>query len=246
MQVWSTPRGADNHAKHIRHFISWPGNSRNSVRRTREHFGLAARCLLRQDDHVGPMVLPRNPVDPAGREGWSAWLTTTLPQVIEQAQELWSLTVGEPFQPGGQTGWVAPAHDGSGADLVLKVAWPHPEATHEADGLRAWAGNGAVLLRAAKVFESAVALLLERCVPGFPLSRRPEPEQDVTIAGLLHRLWITPAEAHPFQPLQVMCQQWADTFERKAGTSVAALDRGLAPAGIALFRELPATAADQV
>ena len=195
---------------------------------------------------VGPLVLPRNLVDPAGREGWPAWLATTLPKAISQAQELWSLTIGGPFQPGGQTAWVAPVKDGPGADLVLKVVWPHPEAAHEADGLRAWGGNGAVLLRAAKVFDGAVALLLERCVPGWPLSRRPEHEQDVVIAGLLRRLWIKPAEAHPFQPLAVMCQQWADSFEQRADISAVRLDPGLALAGVALFRELSASAADGV
>jgi streptomycin 6-kinase len=195
---------------------------------------------------VRSLVLPRNLVDPLGRKGWATWLATTLPRAIGEAEQLWSLTVGEPFQPGGQTAWVAPAHDRSGTDLVLKVVWPHPEAANEADGLRAWAGNGAVLFRGAKVVEGAVALLLERCVPGSPLSRRPEPEQDVVIAGLLRRLWITPAKAYPFQPLQVMCQQWADRFERTADISTVRLDPGMARAGIDLFRELSATATDQV
>lgn len=193
-------------------------------------------------NNVDRLVLPRNLVSPDGREGWTTWLATTLPTVVAKAAELWSLTVGEPFQPGGQTAWVAPARDQSGARLVLKVVWPHPEAAHEADGLRVWAGNGAVSLQAAQTFEGAAALLVERCVPGYPLSRRPEPEQDMVIAGLLHRLWITPAEPHPFQPLQVMCQQWADRFERKTDVSVPRLDPGLARAGIALFRELPASA----
>jgi streptomycin 6-kinase len=190
-------------------------------------------------------VLPRNLVDPAGREGWQAWLARTLPAVIDKARDLWSLEVGAPFQPGGATAWVAPVRDGSGADLVLKVVWPHPEAAHEADALRAWAGNGAVQLYAANVFDDAVAMLLERCVPGMPLCGRPEPEQDLVIAGLLRRLWIEPAEGHPFRSLQVMCQQWADRFERNAARGPVRLDPGLARAGIALFRELPESAPRQ-
>jgi streptomycin 6-kinase len=31
--------------------------------------------------------------------------------------------------------------DRLGRDLVLKVGWMHMEAEHEADGLRAWAGE---------------------------------------------------------------------------------------------------------
>jgi streptomycin 6-kinase len=204
-------------------------------------------------DTVGWPALPRNLADAAQREGRQAWLATTLPAIIRAAEEMWSVTADEPFQPGGQTAWVAPVHDAAGAPLVLKVCWRHAEAAHEADGLRAWGGNGAVRLHAASDFDEATALLLEQCVPGTPLSCRPEPEQDIVIAGLLRRLWIEPAEDHPFRPLRLMCQQWADSFEQQAArfgqqaaSSAARLDPGLARAGIALFRELPATAADQV
>jgi streptomycin 6-kinase len=40
------------------------------------------------------------------------------------------------------TAWVAPARDRLGRPLALKVAWWHPEAAHEAAGLRAWDGPG--------------------------------------------------------------------------------------------------------
>jgi streptomycin 6-kinase len=194
------------------------------------------------------------------REDRHAWLAA-LPEVIRQARERWSLTIGEPFQPGGQTAWVAPARDGAGADLVLKVAWPHPEAAHEADGLRAWAGSGAVRLHAAHDFGPSRALLLERCRPGTELSARPEPEQDTVIATLLRRLWIQPGPGHPFATLDQMCQRWAEQSERilaagqqqqptlaapAAPAALAALDPGLVRVGLALFRELPATADRQV
>jgi streptomycin 6-kinase len=192
------------------------------------------------------LALPRNLVDAAECEGRQAWLATTLPAVIATAEHLWSVTADQPFQPGGQTAWVAPARDASGACLVLKVAWRHPEAAHEADGLRAWAGNGAARLRDWLEFDDAIALLMERCVPGTPLSDRPEPDQDIVIARLLRRLWIEPGPDHRFRPLRLMCQQWADTFERDAESSAERLDPGLARAGIALFRELPATAPEAV
>lgn len=195
---------------------------------------------------MGQLILPRNLTWSVGEEGRADWLATTLPQVIRQAAGLWSLTVGAPFQPGGQCAWVAPVVSRSAGDLVLKVAWPHPEADHEADGLRAWAGHGAVRLHAARDFGGTAALLLERCVPGRTLCRRPATEQDAVLAGLLRRLWIIPAAGHPFEPLQVMCDQWADHFEEATARRPAAVDPGLARAGIALFRELPATAADQV
>jgi streptomycin 6-kinase len=105
--------------------------------------------------------LPRNLAEAAHAEGRQDWLTSVLPAVVGQVRERWSLTIGEPFQPGGQTAWVAPARDGAGADLVLKIAWPHPEAAHEADGLGAWAGSGAVRLHAAHDFGPALALFRE-------------------------------------------------------------------------------------
>jgi streptomycin 6-kinase len=193
------------------------------------------------------LVLPHNLAEAAESEGRHLWLTTVLPEIVAQARNRWSLTVGEPFQPGGQTAWVAPARDAAGAGLVLKVAWPHPEAAHEADGLRAWAGHGAVRLYAAHDFGEAQALLIERCLPGTELSSRPEPEQDTVVATLLRRLWIQPARGSPFESLERMCHRWADRFERTldAGQRTA-LDPGLARAGLALFRGLPATAGTQV
>jgi len=218
------------------------------------------------------LALPQNLAEAAESEGRQHWLTTVLPEVIAQARNRWSLTVGEPFQPGGQTAWVAPARAAVGADLtlagadlvlaradlVLKVAWPHPEAAHEADGLRAWAGHGAVRLHAAHDFGAAHALLIERCRPGTELSRRPEPEQDTVIAALLRRLWIPPDPGHLFPSLEQMCRSWAGQFEQRAAAKAAKvtraakaakappLDSGLVRAGIALFRELPATADTQV
>jgi len=134
-----------------------------------------------------PLGLPANLLDAASQEGRSDWLRN-LPEVVAVVERIWSVRVGEPFQPGGQTAWVAPA-SGTDHDLVVKIAWRHPEAAHEADGLRIWDGNGAVRLHAvAEIDGSTLALLLERCRPGTTLETLPEPEQDLIIAALLHRL----------------------------------------------------------
>jgi len=195
---------------------------------------------------MGPLELPRNLIPADGRPGWPEWLASTLPAAVQAARQRWSLTLGRPFQPGGQTSWVAPATDPSGARLVLKVTWPHPEAAQEADGLRAWAGNGAVRLSGSCGIGAATVLLIERCRPGTPLRRRPQHEQDTVIAGLLRRLWVEPSRDQPFQPLHQMCQDWADRFEQRAADGQVRIDPGLARAGIALLRELPATAPRQV
>src|SRR5215213_5975330 len=128
--------------------------------------------------------LPRDLLEAAQQEGRAAWLAT-LPGTVGRLSRRWSLTVEAPFMPGGQTAWVAPVRDRAGAERVLKVGWRHPEAEHEADGLRAWAGQGAIQLYGVDRGADTVALLLERCRPGISLAVVPEPEQDGVVAGLL-------------------------------------------------------------
>jgi streptomycin 6-kinase len=123
--------------------------------------------------------------------------------------------------------------------------FPGDEERDEAAGLRIWGGNGAVRVHAACDSESEYALLLERCVPGTPLGLvLPEPEQDLVVAGLLRRLWSQAHAGYAFRTLAQMCHAWADAFEAEYAAAGAAgqIDPGLARAGIALFRELPATA----
>jgi streptomycin 6-kinase len=161
---------------------------------------------------------------------------------VKHLAERWDLDVSEPFRPGGQTAWVAPARAPGRGELVLKVGWRHTEAAHEADALREWDGDGAVRLHAVEEFDESIALLLERCLPGDSLASRPEHEQDTVIAGLLPRIWRQPSAGHSFRPLQQMCDAWADEFEQKVAARGTGLDAGLARDGIALFRRLPATA----
>ena len=154
-----------------------------------------------------PFPFPRNLIDALESEDGGrrrAWIGS-LPGIVKHLEQRWSLKAGEPFQPGGPTAWVAPAHIAAGSDLVLKVAWRHAEAAHEADGLRAWGGDSAARLHATEKFDETIALLVERCVPGTPLSLLPEPSQDTVIVGLLQRLWRPPPPGHGFRPLQIMC-----------------------------------------
>jgi streptomycin 6-kinase len=195
--------------------------------------------------HVTAFALPDNLVDSVRadqspqRDSWLA----ALPQVVTEYAKRWLLVLDPPYQPGGRCAWVAPARDPTGRDLVLKVAWTHDEAIHEADGLRAWAGNGTVLLHDHAVDEASTVLLLERCRPGTPLGEAmPEPEQDLIVAGLLRRLWQAPADGHAFRPLQVMCDAWAAEFQQDLAAAPGVLDPGLVRVGIGLLRTLPATA----
>jgi streptomycin 6-kinase len=138
---------------------------------------------------------------------------------------------------------VAPARDNAGRDLALKLAWQHDEARHEAAGLRAWAGAGAVRLHDHATGDATSILLLERCRPGTPLGEAlPEAEQDRIVAGLLKRLWRVPVDPAVFRPLQVMCDAWATEFQQRVAGTPGRLDPGLARAAITLLRMLPAAA----
>ena len=196
---------------------------------------------------MAQLEMPRNLVrgldehdgDASARRAWTA----TLPAMVHDLARRWSLDLERPFQPGGSASWVAPVRRG-GERLVLKVGWPHYEALHEADGLQAWGGEGAVRLHDFVVIDETRALLVEACEPGTPLSRvLPASEQDAVVAALLRRLWIDPPAGHGFRPLQSMCDCWADAFEAKYARCVAhgpQLDPGLVRAGVELLRGLPA------
>ncbi len=134
------------------------------------------------------------------------WLAA-LPRQVKEIAADWGLELGDPYLPGGQCAWVAPASNPAGDRMVLKVGWHHREAEHEANALRLWDGDGAVRCLATRSLEDTTALLLERCVPGMQLKcSLPEPEQDVVIARLARRLWDRqPLDSHPFGSLQQMC-----------------------------------------
>jgi streptomycin 6-kinase len=168
--------------------------------------------------------------------------------VITEIAAGWDLELDDPYLPGGQCAWVAPARNSAGDELALKVGWRHREAEHEPDGLRHWDGDGAVRCFATRSLEDTTALLLERCTPGRQLKCSvPEPRQDEIIAGLLHRLWAPrPADGHPFASLSEMCSLWADSFELDYDADSGGLDPGLARDGVAMLRSLPATATSAV
>ena len=190
--------------------------------------------------------IPSNLVAACRDEDRAAWLAG-LPAEIAAIAQRWSLELGEPFEPGGVTAWVAPVTSAEFGDVVLKVGSHHMEGEDEAAGLREWNGDGAIRVFAdERISQTTTALLLERCLPGTTLSGRTEEEQDLVIAGLLRRLWRTPSDTDAFRPLQDMCDYWAASFERKVAEGRAqGIDPTLAHEGAALFRSLPATATSQ-
>jgi streptomycin 6-kinase len=183
-------------------------------------------------------VVPGDLARAVSDEGGGAWLTG-LPTLVARIAADWQLSVDDPFLPGGATAWVAPARDDAGRDLVLKVCWRHPEAAHEAGGLDAWAGAGAIRLYRAGELADATMLLLERCRPGTLLRALPAHEHDLVVAGLLRRLWIEPPPGHRFRPLSDMCDYWASRYEQRSPAERSCLEAPVAEEGIRLLRDLP-------
>lgn len=112
------------------------------------------------------------------------WLAR-LPALAESCLARWDLTVdGEPMH--GACALVLPVRRPSGEPAVLKVAWPHDEAEHEAAALSMWDGAGAVRLLAHD--PDAWALLLERLDPDITLESEPMHEALAVVAGMIRRL----------------------------------------------------------
>jgi streptomycin 6-kinase len=176
-----------------------------------------------------------------------AWLAA-LPYRVEELTARWGLDLGEPFEPGGNCSWVAPGTDRAGRDVVLKVAWQHTEALHEAEGLAMLGGHGAVEVYAFEhLTGDTTALLLERCRPGTELRGRPEADQHLVVTDLLRSVWAVDLPAgHPFRPLSMMADDWVASAEAQLAAEPGRLDAGLAREGLALFGELSRTGPTEV
>jgi streptomycin 6-kinase len=174
-----------------------------------------------------------------GGPPWAAWLAG-LPARVDDLRERWGLDLGEPFEPGGNCSWVAPGTDRDGRDIVLKIAFRHTEALHEAEGLAALAGHSAVEVHAFEhVADDTTAMVLERCRPGTELRGCPEAEQHVVVTELLRSAWAVDLPSdHPFRPLSVMADEWVTNAEARLAADPSRLDAGMAREGLALFREL--------
>jgi streptomycin 6-kinase len=118
---------------------------------------------------------------------YAEWLTG-VPALVADVAESWGLTPGRAYSPGA-AGHVVQVALPDGTPAVLKLAFPHREADHEADALERWDGDGAVRLLARD--DARRAMLLERCEAGVTLSTiDTEPALDVLV-HLLPRLWKT-------------------------------------------------------
>jgi len=135
-----------------------------------------------------------------------------LPALAAECAEEWELELGAPFEP-GHISLVVPALRADGSEAVLKINFPDPESEHEADALAHWDGSGAVRLLERE--DARRALLIERCRSGAQLWSRPEDEANEIAAGVLLRLWQTPAPGRPFRRLTGEARRGATELPRR-------------------------------
>jgi streptomycin 6-kinase len=91
------------------------------------------------------------------------------------------------------------------------------------------------------------AMLVERCRPGEALRSRSLLEQHQVICDLLrglHRAALP--SGRRFRPLAQMCDEWAVSAAQGHARRPRVLDAGLVREGLALWRELPRNAAEEV
>ncbi len=186
---------------------------------------------------------------PAGLEWWrdepggAAWLDR-LPRLAEECAGLWSLHLGEPFEP-ASVSLVLPAELPDGTGAVLKLSFPEPESEREADALAHWHGDGAVRLLAHDA--EARALVVERCEPGTPLWQVPdEDEANRIAASVLRRLWRAPPPEHGFRLLADEAARWAEELPRRWERLGRPFERRLLDEAVATLSELGPDQAEQV
>ncbi|BFV57069.1 aminoglycoside phosphotransferase family protein [Kitasatospora sp. CMC57] len=124
-----------------------------------------------------------------------AWLAA-LPDTVAAQLARWELTLERVVDPGGRCGLVCTVLRGDGTKAVLKTGPSAAGTAREAAALAHWAGRGAVLLLAQ---DPSGFLLLERLYGDIPLRSLAEAKAMLEAAGLLQRLWLPPADVHPFR-----------------------------------------------
>ncbi len=180
-----------------------------------------------------------------GDDGGHDWLDS-IPARTGRAVERWHLVLGEPFET-GMAAWTAPARTAAGADVVVKLSYPHPEARDEAAALAAWHGAGAVEVLGADADDWA--LLLRRLRPGSTLrdEHLPAAEHLAIGAELLRQMASVPIPAgEPFEGLVEVADRLAtiaaERVERLLPAAPIAVDPGLCRHAIDLLRTLPSDA----
>jgi streptomycin 6-kinase len=181
---------------------------------------------------------------PAGlREGLAGepcsanWLAN-LPALTADYLDRWQLRADGPAMH-GVCALVVPVRRADGTPAVLKLTWPHEEATHEDRALALWNGAGAVRLLAAD--PDAYVLLLERLHAGRDLCGVPLDEALTCVAELLRRLNM-PVDG-PFTRVADRVVDWSAELTSALQQSSDGVPHRLLEAAAAVVADLPSAGA---
>jgi streptomycin 6-kinase len=131
-----------------------------------------------------------------------------LPKLISSCEQRWSITVLPPFTPLSYN-YVAPAVGPDGNPFVLKLGFPNPELASEIEALRWFDGQG--MARFLDGDSRLGILLLERVIPGTPLSSLENDDQATHIAAdVMRKLWRPIPAGHHFTTVEC----WANGLAR--------------------------------
>jgi streptomycin 6-kinase len=135
------------------------------------------------------------------------WLER-LPTIIAACEERWTLTV-QSVAPDLSYNFVAYVMIKNGMEAILKIGVPNPELITEIEALQHYQGRYAVRLLKADI--NLGALVMQRLVPGQPLSEWPDDEKATVIAAQLMRdLPIPEPSKHRFPTIE----NWNLAFNR--------------------------------
>ncbi|MBI2593858.1 hypothetical protein HYW44_04425 [Candidatus Daviesbacteria bacterium] len=134
-----------------------------------------------------------------GKRKGQEWIDK-ISKLVKTYEDKWKIKVNEPF-PELSINYVAPALTSEGKPAVIKIGFPGDEEfLSEMETLKIYDGNGAV--RILKIDEKDCVMLLERCVPGKPLTSLNDEEKEVFIfARVCKKIWKKPPVNSSFKNL---------------------------------------------
>jgi streptomycin 6-kinase len=154
--------------------------------------------------------------------GWVADLPRRVNEVAHRNQ----LELGEVFQPGGHTSWVARATQRDGTEVVVKVVEPHHDGLPEPHVLSHWNGIGAIRILAHE--PDLMAYVLESVRPGIKLGEIDNENERcnyaVNVMGSLRR---DPAPALNLPTWKDKSRRWLGEFSEESWSYPASFARAM-------------------
>ena len=174
-----------------------------------------------------------------------AWLKR-LPELLEACARRWELSVNVPMVEDYAVmsyNYITPAMRKDGSDVIIKIVSSKKDFLTERDSLQFYGGKGAVKLLDSD--EELDTLLLERLIPGVPLSENCDDEENTRIAAsVMRRLWHKALEKHGFR--YVADEAQFDDLRTRFNGNTGPLPAKFVAKAEAQFAELIATSAESV